>query len=131
MAARPTLGGKLLHPSDYIAAEECRDAAGKPMDVTLTIASIRIEEMETDTGKESKPVIRFIETTKKIILNRTNADSIAELYGPEAEQWIGKRITIYPTRVKAWGEMKACIRVRETAPPTPQAAPIAAESAVN
>jgi hypothetical protein len=116
MAARVTLNGKLLHPTEYIAAEECRDKFGRPIDITLTIKSIAIEAIKTEDGEEPKPIMRFEETAKKMVLNRTNSDTIAELYGTEASAWPGKRITIYPTKVKAWGEMKACIRVRDTLP---------------
>lgn len=130
MAGRVTLRGRLLHPTEFIAAEECRTPDGKPKDVTLTIDSISIEALKTDSGDESKPIMRFKETKKKLVLNRTNADSIAEMYGTEAEKWIGKRITIYPTKVRAFGEMVACIRVRETMPPD-KSAPDAAEMQPN
>lgn len=106
------LGGKLMFPSDYIAAVECR---GK--DVTLTIQGVQIEQMQMQKGKkEPKPILTFKETKKKLALNKTNASSIAEMYGAEAEKWSGKRITIYPTRTQFGRDTVDCIRVREIRP---------------
>ena len=34
----------------------------------------------------------------KLVLNRTNANSIATLYGININNWIGKLIELYPTR---------------------------------
>lgn len=115
--ARPTLKGKLLHPSKYLAAEELRGPDGKPRDFTLTIKSVALEELTRETEEsESVPIIRFVETEKAMCLNRTNAETIADLHGTEADNWAGKRITIYPTKVKAFGTMTPCIRVRDTLP---------------
>lgn len=106
------LEGKLLHPRDYLAAIEF---GGR--DVTLTIAGISREELKMQNGKkEVQPVMTFRETPKKLVVNKTNADSIATLYGVRAEDWVGKRITLYPTRVPCGSEMREAIRVRETAP---------------
>lgn len=117
MAGKVTLNGKLLHPTDYIAAAECVDSKGNPKDVTLTIKSVVIEDLQsTDGEKEKKPIMRFVETEKKLVLNKTNAETIAEMYGTKAEDWNGKRITVYPTKVRAFGEMMPCIRIRDKVP---------------
>lgn len=106
------LHDKLLHPSDYLAAIEF---LGK--DVTLTITAIAREDLVMQGGiKDNKPVFRFSETDKKFICNKTNASSIASMYGDKAEEWVGKRITFYPTMIGVGKEMKACIRVREVVP---------------
>jgi hypothetical protein len=115
------LGGKLLHPSNFVAAVEF---GGK--DVTLTIASVQIEQLQRQGGKDNKPTLAFKETRKKLVLNKTNAGTIADMYGTRAEEWIGKRVTFYPAKTGFGGETVDCIRVRSrvpgsSAPPPPQA----------
>ena len=101
-----------IFPSKYVAAE---DLNGKP--ITLTITNVKLEEMQShDNSKVSKPVVYFERATKGFVLNRTNATIIADLYGDETDGWTGKRITIYPTRVKAFGKEVAAIRVRDQVP---------------
>lgn len=109
----------VIFPSKYVKAA---DLNGKP--VTLTIKSVTMEEMVThDNKKANKPVVWFERATKGFVINLTNALIIAALYGDETDNWTGKRITIYPTQVKAFGKMEDCIRVRQEVPaqPKPQA----------
>lgn len=121
MASKVTLGGELLFPNDYVSAVEF-----KGRDVTLTITDVQREELRIRGGKsEVKPVVYFRETPKKLVCNKTNADSIAIMYGNEASEWIGKRVTLYPTKTQCGRETVDCIRVREKipagkAPPAPQ-----------
>lgn len=117
--SKVTLSGELMFPNDYLAAVEC-----KGRDVTLTIEAVSKESLQmSDGGKKPKMVMRFNGTTKKLVCNKTNADSIAQLYGTKAEEWVGKRITLYPTKCLAFGDMVECIRIREKVPPAPGAAP--------
>ena len=103
-----------IFPSKYVKAA---DLDGKT--VTLTILKVTLEEMTThDNKKSNKPVVWFEKATKGFVINLTNALIIANLYGDETELWTGKRISIYPTRVKAFGQMQDCIRVREEVPAT-------------
>lgn len=112
MASKVTLGDQLLFPSDYLAAVEF-----KGRDVTLTIAKVAREELQMKGGvKEKKVVVYFAKTEKKLVLNKTNADSIAQLYGTQAEAWVGKRVTLFPTTTQCGREVVDCIRVRETVP---------------
>lgn len=107
-----------LFPNKYVKAA---DLNGKT--VTLTIAKLVVEELGHGAEKERKPVVYFKNATKGLVLNRTNGLIIAGLYGDEADDWTGKRISIYPTKVRAFGSMQDCIRVREEIPaePRPQA----------
>jgi hypothetical protein len=109
MAGTVTIGGKLLFPSDYLAAVEFQ---GK--DVTLTVASLETDTLQMrDGGEETKWVMRFKETEKKLVLNTTNAESIGEIHGTDAGKWKGKKVTFYPARVKAFGAIVDAIRVRD------------------
>jgi hypothetical protein len=104
-----------IFPSKYVRAA---DLNGRT--ITLTIKELRVEDMTNHSGeKERKPVLYFEKATKGLVLNRTNALIIAGLYGDESDAWRGKRISIYPARVKAFGQMQDAIRVREEIPAQP------------
>lgn len=114
-----------VFPSQYVAAADLR---GK--DVTLEIKSVTLEQMRTHGDKMAqKPVLWFQKATKGMVLNSTNARIIAKLYGDETDGWPGKSVTIYPARVKAFGETVDAIRVREVRPAQPlrQPAPLEIE----
>jgi hypothetical protein len=102
--------------SKYVKAA---DLNGKT--VTLTIHTLRIEDMQNHQNeRERKPVLYFERATKGLVLNRTNAMTIVALYGDESDDWVGKRISIYPTRVRAFGAVQDAIRVREEVPAVPK-----------
>lgn len=104
-----------LFPSKYVKAA---DLNGKT--VTLTIAKLVVEELGHGAERERKPVLYFQKASKGLVLNRTNAMTIASLYGDESDEWQGKRISIYPTRIRAFGTMQDTIRVREEIPAQPK-----------
>lgn len=102
----------LLFPSDYLKAA---DLGGR--DVTVRIKSIEPRhELKTNRGTEFKPVVTFHGTDKKWVLNKTNAKTIAKIYGPEATGWIGKSVTLFSAEVSAFGEMVDAVRVRSDEP---------------
>ncbi len=101
-----------LYPSRYLKSD---DLDGK--EKTLTIKNIRMEEMGQE--KEEKPVVSFSNTDKELVLNKTNGLVVASLYGEDTDAWIGKHITIYPTRVPFGGKLVDSIRVRERVPVAP------------
>jgi hypothetical protein len=91
-------------PSKYLKAEDL-----KGENVTVTIEEFTREKVGSE--KESKPVISFVNTLKKMVLNKTNADTIAKLYGGETDQWPGKRIILYPKDIEFQGKMVLALRV--------------------
>jgi len=103
---------KLMFPSEFLS---CHDLQGH--DVTKTIASVSMDELQMTGGrKETKPVVRFSDTEKKLVLNVTNATTIAGLYGPETDAWIGSRITMCPDVTQFAGADVDCIRIRPSVP---------------
>ena len=107
-----------VFPSKFIKAA---DLNGRSF--TLTIARVALEEMGFGADKERKPVAYFAEAQKGMVLNRTNAVAIAGLYGDETDQWAGKRITIFPAQVRAFGATHDVLRVRAEIPAQPKPAP--------
>ncbi len=98
-----------LFPRKYLKAS---DLNGK--DLTLTIR--KLESKEFDDG--AKPFLWFKEHPKAYILNRTTFLTIAELWGDESDDWIGKPITLFECEVSSGGDMLTGIRVRSKAPDT-------------
>jgi hypothetical protein len=78
---------------------------------TLTIRELKVEQIGQD--KETKGVLYFEEEDEKPLpLNKTNADSIAEMFGGDWNNWPGHTIEIYPTKVPFGSKMVQGIRVR-------------------
>lgn len=97
---------------DYIGAW---DLGGK--DVTVTIANVKAGELTSQGNRKSKkPIVFFQGKDKGFALNKTNAKTIAQLYGNDTTQWVGKRITIFPTTTTFGSETVDCIRVRPRIP---------------
>lgn len=96
--------------SDYIGAYDLEDG-----DKVLTIEAVGRETIfvPQSNTEETKFVLRFKEARKAMVCNRTNADTIAELHGTDADQWVGKQITLYPAKVKAFGKVQEAIRIRK------------------
>ncbi len=103
---------KEMYPSKWLTA---KDLDGEDKVVTIR----RIEE--ESIAQEDKWVLYFDlrQTTKGLVLNQTNAKSIAKLYGEDTDDWINKSITLYPTEVQFKGDMVEAIRVRNKAPKPP------------
>jgi hypothetical protein len=112
-----------MFDNDYIKAF---DLAGK--DVTVLIERVEAGEVSNRTKKAKKPLLYVKGQQKPLVLNKTNAKVICQLYGKETDAWIGKRITIYPTTVDFGGETVEAIRVRPKVPETKQSAPEAKPS---
>jgi len=108
------------YPSPYMREP---DLCGK--DVTLTVAGWRYTNA-SDKGNEGQAmkgtVLSFKETEKELVLAQRNHISISLIHGPDPTEWIGKRVTFFPTTCVAFGDpRKPCIRVRNLDPETEKA----------
>lgn len=90
-------------------------------DVTVEIASVKAVELflRDANAKKKKPVVSFKGTEKKLVLNKTNSDVVASLYGHDTRAWIGRKVTLYPTTARCGGKTVDAIRVRPKAPSGP------------
>lgn len=90
-----------------------------PRDVTVEIAEVRSELLksrENPSGKR-KVVIAFRGARKRLVGNSTNCQIIEQLYGPDTDKWIGKRVTLYATTTSVGGRGQIpCIRIRPSIP---------------
>jgi len=94
-------------PSDFIKADDLGNR-----EVTLTINSVAREEFNDNGRKDYKPVVSFKKTDKRLVLNRTNFRTIADMHGEDTDEWSGKPITIYRTQVDFRGKQVKAIRVK-------------------
>ena len=88
-------------------------------DRTLTIKSVAEEEMyDSETqGKKKALALRFEELELPMVLNVTNAETIAAVVGSDRfADWIGHKIIVGSSRVKAFGKIYDAIRVRPDKP---------------
>jgi hypothetical protein len=98
-----------LFPSRWLKSS---DIGSNPR--TATITKIDFEEVGQD--RDRKAILSFQNTKKRMILNRTNAQILANLYGKEVQNWIGKRITLYCAEVQFRGTPCLAVRIREQVP---------------
>lgn len=87
-------------------------------DVTVTIKGVVRGDLRSPGSKKTtrKPVVEFERTEKRLACNKTNANTIAGLYGFDTKAWIGKQITLYPTTTTFGRETVDCVRIRPTVP---------------
>lgn len=86
-------------------------------DTDVTIIGMIEVEVTNEGKKETKYALNFREVEKPMILNKTNAKSIAEvLHSSDTDDWIGKRITLWVTSVESFGKTTEAIRVKLRAP---------------
>lgn len=79
-------------PSKYLKAA---DLQGRRVPVTID----RVELEDVDDG-DRKPVLYFRGTDRGLVLNRTNAAALTDHLGTdETDQWRGRRVVLFPTRV--------------------------------
>lgn len=90
-------------PSKYITAADLNDRPHR--------VKINYVKME-DLGDDTKPALYLIGREKGIILNKTNANAIADLYGDDTDDWADQEVEIYPSETDYQGKRVPCIRVR-------------------
>ena len=115
-------------PSQYLKAA---DLQGQRVGVTMSHVTME------DIGGDLKPILYFQGKEKGLVLNKTNANTIAGAYGDDTTEWTGKAIQMYEAMVDFQGRQVAAIRVhiartqpaQPVQPAQPQTEP-PAESAV-
>lgn len=84
---------------------------------TVTIKEVKRKIVQNQNGKEDCTVAYFVEDVKPLILNKTNCDMIAKVWGtPYIEDWSDKKITLKVKKISAFGEMVDAVRVSKDRP---------------
>ena len=105
-------------PSNYVKAA---DLDGKSC--TMTIRTCVLEDLGQGNERERKPVLYFQKAQKGLVLNKTNANTVAKAYGDDTAGWEGRPVEIFPTQVEYKGQMVDGIRLRVKTTDLPTAAP--------
>jgi hypothetical protein len=104
-------------PSKYLKHS---DLAGR--ELIVTIKGVSASKFQNDDGSEqTKPILHFEETSKALVVNKTNFNALGLMLGPESDEWAGAKIALYPTRVDFKGRMVDSIRIKRAASARAQA----------
>jgi hypothetical protein len=95
-----------LYPNRFVKSDLL-----KGQKVTLTIANVELEELVGEKGKEPKAVFSFKEAKRDWVAPKTCGFCIQRMFGKKISDWIGKRVTLYPTTTSFGRETVDCIRV--------------------
>ena len=97
-------------PSNYLKAA---DLQGR--NALVTIARTEYEMI----GNDKKLILYFQGKEKGMVLNKTNANNISQIYGDETDDWKGGEIILFEAMVDFQGKTVPAIRVK-AAPRKPQ-----------
>lgn len=101
-----------MYDSEWLYAY---DLDGK--DVTVEIERTEVATLVGSGGRKAKkPAVYFVGKVKGLALCKTNARTIAALYGNDTDKWVGKKITLFPTTTTFGPDTVECIRIRPGAP---------------
>lgn len=89
-------------PSDYLRAVDVEE------ELTLVISNVDVQKI----GDDNKPVLYFAGKEKGMVLNKTNAGTISQLYGDDTDDWRGEAITLFSAMVSFQGKNVPAIRVK-------------------
>ena len=101
----------------YLAYE---DLGGVDRIVTIRDVNEELQPTRNDDEEEVNAPILYIKEHKKgIRLNKTMAGQLVDMFGKQADTnfWVGRRIIIYPTTERAFGQSWDVIRIRENLAP--------------
>jgi hypothetical protein len=100
-----------MQPSKYLKATDAEDG-----DLILTMSEVKEETLGMGSNAEKKWVLYFEEQPKGLVLNKTNMNTIAKLYGDDTDDWEGKKVTLFATEVQFQSEMVEALRIRSKPP---------------
>lgn len=108
-------------PSSYLKATDFSDGP----------ALLIMDRTEFELiGDDRKMILYFQGKEKGLVCNKTNANTIADIYGDDTDDWKGREIVLFEAYVDFQGKSVAAVRVRapkkkHTAPTTGRQAPAA------
>lgn len=114
MSSRLTGDFRKFMDKNYLGSWDVPDDG----DLILTIDHAEQNDVKNERGSERKLTLHFVERGyKPMILNTTNAKAIGKAYGTnKVEEWEGKKVSIYTTKVTAFGGTTDALRIRDYQP---------------
>ena len=96
-----------MYPNRFLKADILQ---GKK--VTLTVKNIIGEELTGDDEKaQLKWILQFVERPLELVIPKVNGECFRRMFGSDPHMAIGKRVTLFPTKTKAFGQVVDCIRI--------------------
>jgi hypothetical protein len=80
-------------------------------EVSKIIDRVVIEELSNGRDKADKPVVYFKDSKKGWVLNKSSARAIADVIGPETDNWRGASVVLTAEKIYAFGKQQNVIRV--------------------
>lgn len=106
---------KKLRNPHYIGSYELL-TGHEPIELVVTIESA-LKELVQNGDKKEEAMVLYLKGQKPMIVNSTNAKAIeAALGSPYIEDWVGRQISLYVAKIRAFGENVDALRVRKEAP---------------
>jgi hypothetical protein len=114
-----------IFPSRYLKSHELQ---GKTP--TVTIARLALEQVRGRQKVDTKAVLYFKGHSKGMLLNKTNAQSVAQIAkSAQTEAWTGVAVTLYATTATFGQDVHDVIRIKAPAaaakPPRPRVSDVA------
>ena len=113
--------------SDYLGGKFMSVADLQGKEWTLTIAETGIEEVpDFDHPGQivEVPAIRFVQAKKLLRINQDRNDVLIALFGYEQDNYIGKRVTLWPDMSVKFKSYVGSIRLRAAQPTQPNSSQI-------
>jgi len=106
---------KKVRDVNYIGAFELMNGDGTTNEMVAVIEGVKKEELKN--AEKNQGMVLYLKGQKPMIVNSVNAKNITKALGsPFIEDWIGKPITLYVIKIRAFGENMEALRVRDVAP---------------
>ena len=69
----------MIFRSKYLTKDDCDPA------LVLTVDDVDIQTVQSDRGKDEKPIMSFTDSDKLFVVNGVNWDTIADWFGDDSD----------------------------------------------
>ena len=107
------LKGHDMNINDIFESKYLKSSEFKNRSISAVIERWEIETL----GDDRKLVLYFQGVKKGMVVNKTNADRLSHLYGPDTDDWIGREIVLCSEVTNYQGRAMDGLRVRAPEPP--------------
>jgi hypothetical protein len=84
----------------------------KDAPTAVTVRDVSAQRVEVQGKSKTAIVMHFKESDKGAILNKTNAKALAEVFGPETDEWKGQKVELYAEKGTAFGKTGYWLRIK-------------------